>query len=225
MDLIAAYTKLGLKPPWKFETDSTSILKSLFASEEELRRTGATTHMLIELYLDLQKATVALGLPNRHRISFMVITRDLAQVPTLRGTLRSIHSRLDLKVDISKVDFVPMGSNPDRFRGWRIPSWGIFCDHYAKEMDGIERLQAPWSSVRKVTRVDQDVFQGFDRDGRLLGLTTRNGIRVLLEGTQFPITADFLNLNPKLKISAVTYPAWSHEPLRSAIDLKGAFEL
>jgi hypothetical protein len=220
---------MGLDPPWEHEKkgvargmDPSTGMISLLASN---RRTGSTTHMLLELYLDLEEAQRRAGTLHRHKVQFVVIVNASSYISTVRGTLRSIHSVLDRDVDIGRVEYFPVGVPANQVRGRRIRSWGVFCDHYVKESSGHERLSGPWCYARKIRRVAEGVFQGYDRDGVELGLLNSAGCKDVLRRTQVPITTNFIMAAETIARNEMTYPAYQQEPFLAVLDLKRAFEL
>jgi hypothetical protein len=227
--LVAACDALGLQAPWEHEknavlrgVDPNTGMVSLLTEE---RRTGATTHMLVEMYLDMEQAALQAGTEKRHKIRFYVVVDSQNFIPTVRGTLRSIHSVLDLDVELNWVEYIPSKVSEGRIRGRKLASWGVFCDHYVKEAAGYSRLSGPWCYTRKIRRIGEGVFQGYDRDGVELGLLNPKGCKDVLRRTQCPITTNFIMAAETVARNEMTYPAYAKDPFLASLDLKRAFEL
>jgi hypothetical protein len=215
MRLSEAYGRLELAHPVQHERRVLEECEGVLST----RRLGTTVRTLVELYLDLERATKSIGWTNANRVKFLYVCLHPAQGRQLRQELQRIHGVLDLDVDPLRVQFFPH-DGPDRLiEGYGFYSWSIFCDHSVKELGGHERTFGPFGLVRSIQRRG-DVYTAYDRDGHRVCLLTKQGTDDVISHSTCPIT-----FSPDRDVSSITFGAWSRNDLVSAIRMKEAFEL
>ena len=219
MRLSDAYAKLEWNVPIVHER-ATMVQHRRFTPPVP-RGIGTSAHMLIELYLDMQKSTTS----HRGRAGFLVECLSSEQGTYLRKWLETIHEAVDLDVDLDQVRFWPRDRDPSRLRGDHWFSWALFCDHAVKEglWPEVDRNMGPYGLVRRLEPTEEfasaakgDVnWRAYDRDDRFLGLLTAEGKQEVMDMATCPITLG--GRRP------TTYPATT---FASAIDvrLRKAFE-
>jgi len=193
-----------------------------FAPARQFRDPDA--QMLAELCLDLQQA--ATDIVGRGRgpgldrtCQFLVVARDGARARLLRGLLDYVHRevRCELPVDplSRRVQFWISGGDSQPLRGRAWYSWGVFCD------PALTGLTPPYSLVRSIERLAEDVWAARDRSGADVLHLTDEGARALLERSTCPITC-----RRSVTVPSVTYPAWHGiDEIRLGMRLRRAFEL
>jgi hypothetical protein len=215
MKLSEAYEKLQWGSPVVFERAG---IRTAAAHGHEPVSIGTSAHMLIELYLDMDRS-LREGGSMVPPADFLVVCKDIDTGKYLRRWLTKIHGILRLDVDPKRVHFFPHTDSTERLRGTVWYSWAVFCDHEIKEFHGHERNMGPYRFVRSVEPFD-DVWVARDRDGRRLCHLTSDGMDELAKATTMPYTI----LHDDLVNTEVTYPAPEHEELNQLIRLRRSFE-
>jgi hypothetical protein len=218
MKLADAYEHVRLRPLVPFERDEDTIIRRSVQGFES-RCIGSTTHMLIELYLDLADAFREVALWDRHRIRFLVVCLSCYQGRQLRKLLEQIHRVLDQDVILDRVNFFPEASDARWLSGSEWYSWGVFCDHAVKEKHDLKRSTGPYRLVRSLER-ELSTWTARDRDGGLVCHLTDDGMRELVDASPCPIT-----YCPDPQVLPVTYPAWSGFRNQVNLRLTKAFQL
>lgn len=239
MTLDEIYVRLKLKPPWEWEEHVRTQHAARYAQQRQLvpaeshdRRIGSTTHMLTELYLDLEKANRTVSPMAVTKIRFVVMCLNSSHAKAMQQQLEWLHKQLGLYVNLAQVEFVAF--NATNIRGRRFPSWGIFCDHYVKEHhDGeheqrsigpyryIRRLKA--GSIGPAMNYGQPTVQAYDRDNNLMCSMPVSEVNDVLKSAECPVELDLGN--GSTSYSPVSYPAWSDGAIKSTINYTLAFNL
>lgn len=236
MTLDDAYQALGLKPPWDHEQRIRDRHELRYARELQARpqqsydrAIGSTQHMLIELYLDVERANRTVSPINSPKISFLVVTlhRDMAE--ELKRKLTWLHSQLQLYVNLEQVRFVPHNMI-DSLRGRRFPSWGVFCDNSVNEnVANRDRPIGPFRYIRKLEArpsAQGKRYEAYDRDGNLLFMIPDAEINDILKDAECPIILNTGLLAPSsMNYKPVAYPAYSEEPILPLIQHKAPFDV
>lgn len=214
MKLSEAYEKLQWGNPVVFERHG---IRNAAAHGHEPVNIGTSAHMLIEMYLDMDRS-LREGGSQVPPADFLVVCTGKPVGKYLRRWLTKIHGELRLDVDLKRVHFFPHDDSVERLRGITWYSWAVFCDHAVKEFEGHERNMGPYRLVRSV-----EPFEGIwiarDRDGRRICHLTESGMNELAKATTCPYTIvhdDMLN-------TEVTYPAIEHEELNPLFRLRRSF--
>ena len=237
-----AYQALGLKPPWDHEDRVRERHDARFAKRLGVqtqqsydRAIGSTQHMLIELYLDIERANRTVNPMNVGKITFLLVclNRDMAE--ELKRKLTFLHSQLNLYVNVDQVRFLPHNML-ETLRGVsKIPSWGIFCDNSVKEnVLDLDRPSGPFRYIRKLqaTKCLPSVgghhsvtteWEAFDRDDNLVCTLPNLEINEILKGSECPIVMGITTGG--LPYEPVAYPAWSEEPLNHLINYRTPFKV
>jgi len=213
MLLREAYERLEWDTPLAFERAG---LRTAAAHGHGPRNVGTSAHMLIELYLDMERAHrvggYQVGAPE-----FVVLCKDPAQGRYLRRWLQTIHGTLQLDVDVSRVRLLPLDMNMDRLRGVQFYSWAVFCDHAIKDNDR-ERNLGPYRLVRKVEKEGEDRWVAYDRDANRVCRLTKKGMDDLANATTCPLTIE------ERPGTGVTYPAYQGSvPFNAQVLLRRSF--
>lgn len=237
MTLDDAYQALGLKTPWDHEERIRERHEQRYAKELQARpqqsydrAIGSTQHMLIELYLDVEKANRTVSPMLTPKISFLVVTlhRDMAE--ELKRKLTWLHSQLKLYVNLEQVRFVPHNM-ADSLRGRKFPSWGVFCDNSVNEnVAHRDRPTGPFRYIRKLVAQTMSngtkQYEAYDRDDSLLCTLTDSEINEILKDAECPIVLNTGLLTPSsLHYKPVAYPAYSEEPFLTFIHHKAPFDV
>lgn len=219
MLLREAYARLEFEPPVRHELQMASRLALVPGGPMTgVRRIGTSARMLIELYLDLHRATQILGSLHPGRIRFLVLCLNRHQGQHLLEWLRTIHNKLNLDVDIGRVTFHPSQADARRLAGFSWPSWGVFCDHAVLEDKGLRRPLGPHGLVRAVSQIGENSWRAVDRDGNLVCRLTRTGALGLIAST-CPVTFHYLD-----DLASVTFAAWHPSDLDFNLRLLEAFK-
>lgn len=206
MQLHEAYERLEWDTPLAFERAALGTT----AARRRPRHVGTSAHTLIELYLDMERASRVLVRED----DFVVVCNDVAQGRYLRQWLETIHARLGLLVDTKRVRFLPLNQGFERLRGSWFRSWAVFCDHAVKRDD--ERNLGPFRLVRTLEK-DGDHWLAFDRDGHRVCKLTESGKRELADATTCPLTIRGVG-------TPTTYPAFQGiDELNAVVRLREAF--
>ena len=239
MTLDEAYEDLGLKPPEEWEehvrerhASHYSKQRKLVAEEAYDRRIGSTTHMLVELYLDLEKANRTVSPMSVTKIRFVVMCLNKTHAAELKRQLAWLHQQLGLYVNLGQVEFLSF--NATNLSGRRYPSWGIFCDHHVKENFNGEfqqRATGPYRYIRSLKaghigpamNYSQPTVQAYDRDDNLVCSMPMGEVNDVLKTCECPIQLDLGN--GSVNYSPVTYPAWSEGAIKSTINYTLAFNV
>lgn len=195
MQLVEALRQLNLEPPVRFEAKAPM--------SERGRCLGTSLRTVLELYLDLDLASRKAGLIPPTRVSFLLVCLAENQGRHLLDTLRKIHEKLGLDVDLRQVQ-VQSIRGLERLRGRNYRSWEVFCDHTVKEAEGISRLRGPEALIRKAVQVSPRSWEAYDRDMRLVCLLTWKGLTEITDLTSCPITYIYNDGTP-----STTFPAYS----------------
>lgn len=178
------------------------------------RGVGTSAHMLIEMYLDMDRAYRAAG-PREAPAEFLVVCPHVQLGRYLRGWLETIHRRLGLDVETSRVRFMPLDQVARVARERRWYSWAVYCDHAVKD-GGRKRNLIPYRFVRSVERVSCG-WQARDRDGDKVCELTDEGCTALADAATCPLTM----LGGE---SPATYPAYQDSrDLNRCVLLREAF--
>lgn len=207
LTLKEAYERLGLQYPtkwWDMKGD---------------RHIGRTTHALVEMYLDMALAFRITSLSVVHKVHFVYVCIDSRQKASLEQQLNRIHSALNIpEARIEHIRFVPYGAQKHAFNS-RHYSWGVFCDHAVKDIEGIGQLLFPYDLIRKLVVLNHpDEYEAFDRDSNPICTLTKEGADDVIAKTSCPIV-----LQPKPTVPPTTFSAWSMPSL--PIRMKNAFEV
>jgi len=197
MQLSEAYERLEWDTPLTFERAG---MRGAAARGHGLRHLGTSAHMLIELYLDMERAARVIGV-RAPGTEFVVVCKDVAAGRYLRRWLETVHTTLNLDVDPRRVRFLPIDANMDRLRGLRWYSWAVFCDHAVKD-DDQDRNVGPYRLVRTLER-HGDWWAALDRDGKRVCKLTDQGKRELADAATCPLT-----IREGTRIPKATYPAY-----------------
>ena len=195
MRLHEAYERLEWDTPMTFERAG---IRTAAIHGHGPRNVGTSAHMLIELYLDMERESRVVG-PRASGTGFIVVCGDMRVGKYLRRWLETIHESLDLDVDTKRVQFLPLDSNMERLRGIRWYSWAVFCDHAVK--DEKDRNLGPYRLVRAL-ELQGDHWTAFDRDGNRVCKLTDQGMRELADAATCPLTIRGRDLK------GTTYPAY-----------------
>lgn len=215
MSLAQAYERLGLLP--QIEHEKRALMQQS-PDEPGVRGVGTTMRTLLEMYLDMDVAHRALY-AQQHRVNFLYVCVTPSQGRALRDALGSIHARLDLDVDVARVQFFAYGGRGDLLRGKQYPSWGVFCDHSVKEREGHGRNYGPYGIVRTLERVG-DRFMAYDREGRRLCILTKKGMEGIVKQMTCPI-----EFRESSSVKPISLGAWSRSDVMSCFRLKRAYTL
>jgi len=215
MTLSAAYERLQWGTPVAYERLG---LQKVTEEGHPLRNLGTSAHMLVELYLDMDRSLRIGGL-RTPPANFLVVCRNGESGRYLRNWLATIHASLALNVDLARVHFFGLGQNPDRLGGQVWYSWAIFCDHFVKERFGLERNIGPYRLVRSIEPLD-GVWVARDRDDEILCHLTAKGMNEVADAATCPYTL----IQDDLVNTQVTYPAIQHDDLNPLIRLRRSFE-
>ena len=238
MDLDDAYQALGLKPPWDHEErvrerhDAQSAKRLGAVTQQSYDRAiGSTQHMLIELYLDLERANRTISPMDVGKINFLVVVLNKVMAEELKRKLTFLHSQLNLYVNVDQVRFMPH-NRLEALRGHRkFPSWGIFCDNSVKEnVLDLDRPSGPFRYIRRLQAINTigqwsgitEEWEAFDRDNNLVCRLPNLEINEILKGSECPIV---MGIASGPTYDPVAYPAWSEEPILSLINYKSPFQL
>jgi hypothetical protein len=183
--------------------------------------------MLIELYLDLEKANRTVSPMVVTKIKFLVVCLNKNHAEMMKRQLAWLHQQLQLYVNLEQVDFTPF--NAESVRGRRFPSWGIFCDHHVKEQaNNGNRATGPFRYIRRMTAeahgsmYDQTV-NAYDRDDNVICTMPFTEVNDVLKVAECPIRLDLgggsSNYTP------VAYPAWSEGAVKTCINYTQAFQV
>ena len=226
--LETAYMGLGFKLPWVWEenTRSRTTTHHFWGSN---RNIGSTYHMLIELYLDMDRCSNEVPLGIQHRVQFVVICLNQHHAESLESRLAFIHRRLSLRVNLRQVEFRVF--NNVNLAGSQFVSWGVFCDHMVKEQAlGLERAANPYRFIReiKMSPVKEGMFDCYDRENKLVCQTYASEINDILKTSECPVT---FTVEPKNSMhfggraAATAYPAWAEKPFQDILTYKPQFEV
>lgn len=207
-----AYERLGLYHPVEFARG--------VSLDSSARMAGTTTHMLVELYLDLERALRSVGLSDEHKVKFLLVCLDRSQAHRLRDLLRDIHQCLGLDVDLRQVTYFPHEASDVLLRGSRYYSWGVFCDHSVKEREGRLRNVGPYGLVRTIAFLRRDRYEALDRDGRRVCVLTYEGKEGLLDNATCPVT-----FKGAERTSPTTFGAWERPSVGACFRLTEAYNL
>ena len=196
MWLREAYERLEWDAPLTFER--AGIARGL-RDHTGPRHIGTSAHMLIELYLDMGRASRIAGV-GVAGTDFIVVCNHVSLGRYLRRWLETIHQTLDLDVDTKRVRFLPLDSDLERLRGMRWYSWAVFCDHAVKD-DDQERNLGPYRLVRAL-EMQGDHWIALDRDDNRVCKLTDQGMRELADAATCPLTIRGRDLK------GTTYPAY-----------------
>lgn len=214
MDLKSAYSKLGMKDPLLFSLEDGLV------DGEGPRQTGATSHMLIEMLLDLKEAEATLSIRDRSRLSFICVCHSSDSGRDLRGQLEKYNKALGLNVSMTRVRFILRDIPEGRLRGETFYSWGIYADHYVKEQIEVgDRLVGPYMLARRIEWVQDGEFKVYDRDGNYLLSVDREGAFSIVDEASCPIS---LISGPN--VAPVCIAAWKDRKFKSQMRLRRRFE-
>jgi hypothetical protein len=229
-----AYTRLGLKPPWEWEERVRERHDARYATQRKVvgataydRRIGSTLHMLIELYLDMEKANRTVSPMVVTKIKFLVMCLNKGHAKEMKNQLAWLHQQLPLYVNLGQADFIPF--NAESVRGRRFPSWGIFCDHHVKEqVSGGDRATGPFRYIRRMTAGDSilgydGTVNAFDRDENLVCTMPFTEVNDVLKVAECPILLDLGG--GSVDYTPVSYPAWADGAVSSCINYTQAFQV
>jgi hypothetical protein len=234
-----AYAALGLRPPWDWEEYVRERHAAHYPKQRKLiaegaydRRIGSSTHMLVELYLDLEKANRTVSPMAVTKIRFVVNCLNKKHAQALKQQLALLHAQLGLYVNLDQVEF--MSFNATNVRGRRYPSWGIFCDHFVKEnYDGefSQRATGPYRYIRRLKasviglamNYSEPTIQAYDRDDNLMLSMPMSEVNDVLKSSECPIELDLGN--GSANYSSVSYPAWSEGVIKNTIHYTLAFNV
>jgi len=183
MELKTAYSNLGYEDPVFY-----SLEKSQAPSVGGLRATGATTHMLIELLLDLFEAERTFSLSERQRLSFVCICSSSSLGRFLRIKLEQYNTALNLKVSLSRVRFILKDVDEDRLRGETFYTWGVYSDHMVKEDQNLKRLVGPYILIRRIEWNPGEEYKTYDRDGNYILSVDRKAAFSIVKESSCPIS-------------------------------------
>lgn len=226
-----AYDALGFKPPWDWEErvrerhGKRYVLDMPYEGDTD-RRIGSSLHMLIELYLDLEKANRTVPVGARSKIKFCVICLNKQHAQGLRSHLAFLHQRLNKYVSLEQVEFT-LFNDVDGIRGRLFPSWGVFCDHSVKEAAiGLERASGPYRYIRQIyPDPDQpNIFSCFDRDDNLICQTFGEEVNAILKSAECPIVFAGVASGRK-SMRDIAYPAWSENQFQPNLRYMVPFEV
>lgn len=194
-----AYALLGLDDPTLWQR-STRI------DAPSDRCTGATTHTVIELYLDMDLAFQAAAKRGTNPAPFLFVVPTMAMGIHLRGVLHDMHHTLRLSVDLERLQLlIPDHRSLERQRGNTWYSWAIFCDHTVKA----EVITSPFNRIRSLHEEEDESWTAKDRDGAVVMQLTESGKTQFLKNTTCPVS-----VVPSWLDFPACYPAWTHEQLK-----------
>lgn len=210
MDLEEAYAKLGLEHPVLFSMD-----------KEGKRGSGASTHMLIEMLLDLHEGEQLLSIQERQKLKVICIVRDSQVGRQLRERFGDFNETLGLGVSAERVQFILSTVEEDRLRGYIFYTWGIYCDHWVKEREDhkYKPLCGPYRCVRRLESLDGEQFMAYDRDDNVVCALDRSAAFKLIGDATCPI-----ELRTSPSVSATTVAAWKDPKFAQHTRLRKRFE-
>jgi hypothetical protein len=213
MLLREAYERLEWDNPLAFERASLQR----WAGRPEVqgpRHVGTSAHMLIEMYLDMERA-YRIGGAAQAPPEFVVVCKDVRAGKYLRRWLETIHGTLNLDVDTARVRFLPLSKMEEHIRGRWWFSWAIYCDHAVKD-DEQERNLGPYRLVRALVRRDGR-WEARDRDANVVCRLTDKGRTDLANAATCPVTVQHGTVG-------TTYPAYQGATeFNRAVRLREAF--
>lgn len=209
MRLDEAYERLEWDTPLAFERAALGET----VARSRPRHVGTSAHMLIELYLDMERASRVLVRED----DFVVVCNDVEQGRYLREWLETIHAKLGLPVDTKRVLFLPLTRDFERLRGTWFRSWAVYCDHAVKHDH--DRNLGPYRLIRSVSRRGPGSrWEAFDRDANRVCKLTDRGMREMADAATCPLTI-------YQKGRGTTYPAYQgSEELNAVVRLREAFQ-
>jgi len=211
MLLREAYERLEWGKPLAFER---AALQRAQRHGDGPRQVGTSAHMLIEMYLDMERARRT-GLGAVQPTEFVVVCTRLEVGRYLRRWLETIHGVLQLDVEPERVLFLPLDRMERHCPGRSWYSWAVYCDHTVKD-ESRQRNLGPYRYVRTVTWVG-DGWEATDRDENVICRLTDRGRRDLADAATCPLTI----LRHE---RGTTYPAYQEsEYLNASIRLREAF--
>lgn len=213
MLLREAYERLEWDSPLAYERAG---LQTAARRGHGPRNVGTSAHMLIELYLDMERAR-RIGGNRVGAAEFVVLCGVAVHGRYLRRWLQTIHETLQLDVDVSRVRVVPLSRNMRTLEGVRLFSWAVFCDHGIKDED-YERNLGPYRLIRKVEKEGEDRWVAYDRDANRVCRLTKKGVEDLANAMTCPLTIED---RPR---TGVTYPAYQgSDQLNAQVLLRESF--
>ena len=99
-------------------------------------------------------------------------------------------------------------------------TWGVFCDHAVKELNGSERTFGPYGLVRSIDRETRGQYTARDRDGKRVCLLTKKGVDDLIKQSTCPV-----QFGPSPDVAPTTFGAWTRPDLKMAFRMARPFEL
>lgn len=228
-----AYQALGLKPPWDHEERIRDRHEAQFAKRVRMRTQGSydraigsTQHMLIELYLDIERANRLVNPMSVGKIKFLVVVLNKTMSRQLQQKLAFLHEQLNLYVSLKQVQFIPYHMM-ESLRGKKFPSWGVFCDNSVKEnILDLERANGPYRYIREIhpSPTMEDVFDCSDRDANLVCSVVKSEVNDILAVAECPITFTTAPLATS-GYKPVSYPAWAKDEFLSSLIYRMPFQV
>lgn len=164
--------------------------------------------MLVELYLDMEKAAKVALQRNTSPAEFLLVVPSEPFGREMRTHLEWIHDDMGLVVSLDRLVFTtPNARSLQRLRGTSWYSWAVFCDHTIK---GDAPLVWPYNRIRSLTEDPdiEDLWHGIDRDENFVATLTTAGQQDLLKNITMP-----MYVHPQWGASRTCYPPWRSEDL------------
>jgi hypothetical protein len=201
LTLQKAYETLGLRDPLEFELEN----RGTYSGTGMYRRTGVTTHVLVEALLDmiLYETTFECERAQPRDRDFMVVfpskgSRDYAdniavQIYEKLGGLYTVHRRLAMHRPDGCENLIL--TTPDQEKRYTaVPNCRVFYDPA-----GNYDIPAPMRYIRQIIILpDEDGYEALDRDGNLICLfNKRQVIDFMKMGKTVPVDVyRNLHINP-----------------------------